>query len=65
MQKSTKATGFCPQANLHTDIDIDYVERVDGKFDKQRFSCKLMKSGFDCKSANKCQIYHNAPQIIS
>lgn len=64
MAKTVTIKDICPESNLPSTISIDYVERIDGKFDKQRFSCGLSKNGFICNSPNKCPIYRNAKQVI-
>lgn len=48
MQKTIEVNSVCPESNLPVCVKIDYVERTDGKFDKQRFSCNLKKQGIVC-----------------
>lgn len=65
MQKTIEVNSVCPESNLPVCVKIDYVERADNGFDKQKFSCNLRKQGFLCQNPNKCPIYHNERIIIS
>lgn len=65
MIKSIELAKICPILGLQANINIDYVRRVYGGFDKQRFSCGLIKSGYTCKSVHKCPLYNDAPKIVN
>lgn len=65
MQKTIEVNSVCPESNLPVCVKIDYVERTDGKFDKQRFSCSLKRQGIVCQNPSKCNIYHKESMIIS
>lgn len=46
-------------------IEIKYIDRLNGGYDKQRFDCDLHKRGGLCKNPSNCPIYQNAPKTIS
>lgn len=65
MIKTIEVNSTCPLSKLPVCLKIDYVERADSGFDKQRFSCSLKEQGLICQNPNKCAIYHNERMVIS
>lgn len=55
--KTIEVNSTCPLSKLPVCLEIDYVERADNGFDKQRFSCSLKNQGLLCQNPNKCPIY--------
>lgn len=63
--KIVRETGYCPVIENENSIEIKYVDRIDGDYEKKRFECNIHKRGGLCNNPSNCPVYRNASKTIS